>query len=107
MRVIVYKCKDGFDGTLNIELPSRRNRLGVFKKHMAGISEGKDTEAGLSLYDELYSMADKCVKNVKVSHKESGGKYKSFSQMSNDSLCDDICEDVIKVLMDGEKVGEE
>ena len=105
MKVVIYQAKDDFEGTANIELPSRKNRVKLYLKHLGDVANSDNDLGGARMYEELYDIAAKVVKKVKIKHKD-GQSFKSFSEMSEDSLCDDLCEDIIKLLMDGEKLGE-
>jgi hypothetical protein len=104
LKTVVYKAKGDFEGTASVEIPSRKNRVKLYLKHLGETATGSEL-GGASLYDELYTVAEKAVTEVKIKNKD-GKAYKSFAAMSEDSLCDDVCEDIIKLLMDGEQLGE-
>ena len=108
MKKLVYKPKeDDFEGSIEIVVPSMRQRMKIFrecrfKQNAEGEISGMDN---LEAMEKMYEIAEDFVKKVNIKHK-SGSSFKSFKAMSEDSDCDDICQNIIKFVLEG-SLGEE
>ena len=107
MKKVTYKPKDElFKGEVEIHLPSARQRLRYLKEcSFKANDEGAiSTLENVDAMEAMFTVAEKHVKKVTLKHTE-GGAYKTFKQMSEDAYCDDICQEIIQVVLEG-KLGE-
>jgi len=103
MKKLVYKPKDeNFEGSLEIEVPSMRQRMKIFRD--CRFKQNDDGEISglenIEAMEKMYEIAEKFVKKVNIKH-SSGSSFKSFKAMSEDSDCDDICQNIIKFVLEG------
>jgi hypothetical protein len=106
MKKAIYKPKDdSFTGQVEIILPSARQRLRYIKECGFVADGGEMTSA--SNMDAMESMYQITAKHVsKITLKRVGGTvYKSFDKMTEDAYCDEICDELVKVVLEG-KLGE-
>ena len=102
MKIVTYKPKgEEFAGEVEINLPSVRQRLKYFRD--CNFTEDESgAVSGLKNIEALCKMYDVAENHIgKITLKRGSVKYKDFSQMADDSSCDDICGDIVKIILEG------
>lgn len=111
MKQIIYKPEKDFEGEIVIGLPSVRQRMMYFKEISTSLDARGKLKANkekdsLKLMQKSFDILEKHIVSVDIKHIESGQEFKSFNDMADDSLCDElILTNCIGVIVHGE-VGE-
>ena len=102
MKSLEYKPKEPFTGSIKIKSPSTRQRLKMVKECNFKIDENGDVTSNDNIDSmlKMYEIASDYISNVNIKH-EDGSAFKSWDKMADDSLCDDLCQEVIQVVMGG------
>lgn len=103
MKQIVYKPKDeNFRGEIIVKIPSLRTRLRYVKEANFKFNEDGEVSSmsNIDAMETMYTLSEKHIVSVNLVYKEDL-KFKTFKDMSDDSCCDDICQDIIKIIMEG------
>lgn len=103
MKKVTYTPKhEDFKGEIEISLPSARQRLRYVKE--CNFTFGNDGEVNVSsnidALEKMYVIAEKHISKVDLKHR-SGASFDNFNTMSEDSLCDEICEKIIGIVLQG------
>lgn len=110
MKVIDYKPKaKGFEGSIKLEMPSYPQRLKYFKEcnfDLGKTDNGYEAKMGSQNIDALIKMLDIAKKHVKsVDLIREDTSYASFDEMLDDSSCDELCQEIAGVVINGIRVG--
>ena len=107
MKQVTYKPKEHFTGEVLINLPSARQRIRYIKECNFTFNNSGEVSVmdNIDAMDKMYDVAEKHVLKVNLKHSD-GASYKSFKTMADDALCDDICQEIIGIVLQG-KLGED
>lgn len=102
MKKVTFKPKKEFTGEVIVNLPSARQRIRYVKECNFQFNETGDvtTMNNIDAMDKMYDVAEKHVTKVNLKH-ESGTSFKSFNAMADDALCDDVCQSIIGIVLQG------
>lgn len=108
MRELVYECKEPYEGSATIELPTYRERLKYVKECNFKIGEDSNIDASHDQVDSLIKMIDigyKHIKKVNVKHIESGNTVKSLEEMENYKEFDALIPEICTLVLNGGQLG--
>jgi hypothetical protein len=102
MKKVTFKPKKDFTGQVEISLPSARQRIRYVKEcNFKFNSDGEvSVMDNIDAMEKMYEIAEKHVTKVNLKH-EDGASFKDFNKMADDSLCDDVCQSIIGVVLQG------
>ena len=102
MKQVTFKPEKDFTGEVVVNLPSARQRIRYVKE--CNFKFNNDGEVSvmdnIDALDKMYDIAEKHVNKVTLKHKD-GASFKSFKAMADDALCDDVCQSIISIVLQG------